>query len=1115
MATSTQLSTSPVAQHSDLESQNLVLETGDGGQSAVGAASDQQSAQPEDGVPFDANSENLHEAKESGLSAETSSEEVLDAVKNMYQAWKDYVKGEDDDASYSHTYIGEATDVLRQSERRLSLASRIAQSDILSFMIQSYFRLVDDRQNTGKENLGDEKKKRQENNGETTIPSKNLVVWRDFKRKEEQDTGNVHAIDVLVGDAAIPDNIWPNFHAKTILHLRDIRRSWFLQDLVRFQDDKETLKDAPIPANASQLAAGDYTPMPDRIRINGASLQKLLEKVLELELHKENSPIVLLKPYKILVQHEETIRGVHAQLRRKSGPVPIGEPFPTSDSSQNGGSTHQPDHGGRSLAVEEERLLEEYGSEQAYKELCCLIDFMDHELAPLKALEKGSVERIYYSDLWHIFKPGQVVITRQEPLHAYRVLYVTAGRPYLSPPSMEDDDGNGYKVPAKESDLLVHCYQIQFDGQRFGPVTHTFNIQPYSGRLRVKNLPIYPLQFVEDPKVLRETLVSSGRKFLRVSKGTHLQYRGPNLHEGEEIDSEVIVDFKTAIWDDRDKDPSWNYKVEFGVNPPKGSNQAEVTLVSAGGCREPDCCENDRVYDDLDVDHRRMEDFIAKNKLLTTDTRYLDDNPENVPEEDLILFPNRVFAFVLKDRKWGARCIYPGTNARIAVIDLNHVDLDAGADQPRDRGWNSLVLPLGHKQMVHSLVQAHFRHRREEALNRNSQADLIRGKGKGLIILLHGAPGVGKTSTAECVAELCNLPLYPITCGDLGITATEVESRLKHIFTQAQKWKYQQADVFLSQRENNVKHNSLVSVFLRVLEYYQGILFLTTNRVGKIDEAFRSRVHISLYYPPLDKRSTQKIFVENLSLVEKRGENVIRVNRDEIRNFAREHYRSNDPQRRWNGRQIRNAFHIAIAIAEDRAAEKDAKAAAEGKERRHTPVLKAEYLRLVEAASARFDDYLHTVHGMGQQDLAKQGAARRDDWEESRDRRDSRKYQPSRAADPRRRKVEQSSETSMTESSEEETQQHTSSEPESDDDSEGEGERKEAEEPSSSDEEPSLRESRKRADRKKGSQTKDHEIEYFEIGYSSGTAVPGVRALTPFTSSTTTPKHSLPRERPL
>lgn len=45
------------------------------------------------------------------------------------------------------------------------------------------------------------------------------------------------------------------------------------------------------------------------------------------------------------------------------------------------------------------------------------------------------------------------------------------------------------------------------------------------------------------------------------------------------------------------------------------------------------------------------------------------------------------------------------------------------------------------------------------------QDDLVRGKGEGLIILLHGVPGVGKTSTAECVAEYTGRPLFALTCG--------------------------------------------------------------------------------------------------------------------------------------------------------------------------------------------------------------------------------------------------------------------------------------------------------------------------------------------------------------
>lgn len=49
-------------------------------------------------------------------------------------------------------------------------------------------------------------------------------------------------------------------------------------------------------------------------------------------------------------------------------------------------------------------------------------------------------------------------------------------------------------------------------------------------------------------------------------------------------------------------------------------------------------------------------------------------------------------------------------------------------------------------------------------------------------------------------------------------------------------------------------------MFLRVLEYYSGVLFLTTNRVGTIDEAFKSRIHVSLYYKDLDWEQIRQIF---------------------------------------------------------------------------------------------------------------------------------------------------------------------------------------------------------------------------------------------------------------
>ncbi|RYP57753.1 hypothetical protein DL769_009300 [Monosporascus sp. CRB-8-3] len=53
-------------------------------------------------------------------------------------------------------------------------------------------------------------------------------------------------------------------------------------------------------------------------------------------------------------------------------------------------------------------------------------------------------------------------------------------------------------------------------------------------------------------------------------------------------------------------------------------------------------------------------------------------------------------------------------------------------------------------------------------------------------------------------------------------------------------------------------------LFLRVLEYYSGILFLTTNRIGALNEAFKSRIHLSLYYQPPSKEQTLGIFEVNL-----------------------------------------------------------------------------------------------------------------------------------------------------------------------------------------------------------------------------------------------------------
>ncbi|KAI1119106.1 hypothetical protein F5Y14DRAFT_460404 [Nemania sp. NC0429] len=109
------------------------------------------------------------------------------------------------------------------------------------------------------------------------------------------------------------------------------------------------------------------------------------------------------------------------------------------------------------------------------------------------------------------------------------------------------------------------------------------------------------------------------------------------------------------------------------------------------------------------------------------------------------------------------------------------------------------------------------------------------------------------------------------------------------------------------------------------MEYYSGVLFITTNRVGVFDEAFTSRIHISLYYPPLDRKSTLQIFQKNWERINARYKKAgrdITVDTPEITEFAIDYF-ENNKEGRWNGRQIRNAFQSALALAELDALETD------------------------------------------------------------------------------------------------------------------------------------------------------------------------------------------------
>jgi AAA+ superfamily predicted ATPase len=146
-----------------------------------------------------------------------------------------------------------------------------------------------------------------------------------------------------------------------------------------------------------------------------------------------------------------------------------------------------------------------------------------------------------------------------------------------------------------------------------------------------------------------------------------------------------------------------------------------------------------------------------------------------------------------------------------------------------------------------------------------------------------------------------------VCAGDLGTKADHLEHNLANITSLAHKWGaiilIDEADVFLSQRSTyDLERNSLVSVFLRHLEYFQGIMFLTTNRVTTFDAAFQSRINFAMKFDDLSTQTKKTIwnnFLEQVP-VEKR-----KIQSKEVDQFSRKNL---------NGRQVRTGLNWTYTL---------------------------------------------------------------------------------------------------------------------------------------------------------------------------------------------------------
>ncbi|KAI0976296.1 hypothetical protein F4678DRAFT_456623 [Xylaria arbuscula] len=770
-----------------------------------------------------------------------------------------------------------------------------------------------------------------------TTPGTRDCTWEQFKNRfpDERET---FAIDVLLAQ----DDLVEQIEADQLRRLKPEERKGFESTRRRTRQPrarKRTEKSTPI----------------DRVRINSAIILGYLSKVTGEGPWVEKSH-TFLAPFNLFLHfHEE----MEEELRL------LGNSFGEGVVSSSGASTDEFDFLGNS---ELQRLMR---SRRAYAEMKCYVNFVKTRLIPRRDIFSNAdytrPSKIRYRDLASLFRVGDLVIepgvsqaesrirdkrssvvngpaTNVTEPKLWRVCYVSEDTPTWSVQNLDAPGGQLQgRIDAGDEATHLRLYYVDFDGRRFSPVRGDVSVEFYEGEKEITKLPVYPLRFHKDhPCFLRE-LQERGQRFREIvsSGNPPFSYHGWTLTKdpsgrdiaarpGQEttwpeyIESDVIVDFNEAF----QVHPWW--KPAFQQFPGAESfypttTRDEFPIIEWSdrsrfrefASKEEMVVEYDGVRELEWVKFVETDAFIGQSETAEP----LGHLTQTLSPDDLALLPSRLFVYALRSRSF--------INADIRYLKPVRDTLNP---------LESLQLPEKHKDMIQSAVFGHLEKKkvRRRATLMNSELmdqDIIHGKGRGLAVLLHGPPGVGKTATAEAVAHLYKKPLFPITSSDLGTDPWDVEAKLSEIFRLANLWDcillLDEAETLLAQREkkdNNLQKSSLVSVFLRTLEYYSGILFLTTNRPDVMDDAVKSRVQVSLQYPRLGLIETLAIFQTNLDrLIDIEferaritGESALDVKSDGILAFAAAHYHRHEGNMAsppWNGRQIRNAFQIAPSIA--------------------------------------------------------------------------------------------------------------------------------------------------------------------------------------------------------
>ncbi|KKY17012.1 putative atpase aaa+ type core [Phaeomoniella chlamydospora] len=458
---------------------------------------------------------------------------------------------------------------------------------------------------------------------------------------------------------------------------------------------------------------------------------------------------------------------------------------------------------------------------------------------------------VTFDYLWTLFSPGDLNVCRQDGQDS--VCVVTQADYHRDPESQGGEKITAYVVFGKYIDVgrlgLGYATSI-LAIQRFSRTIPISDMLFRDAQDRSNDSPVLVIPAKERPdfETLKTTLIERGKKFEELQGYHFKQYDADVIVRTQSMQKEIAVKHRVRVVVDAEAFENHKFAYQTSLLP------LDADILAMDNV-DPDSVKP-IVYDD--------DAFLNTERKIQKRLDTIKREQRPLSNDELLLCSSKVKGFILKTKTW----------AEFFVAHIEDINFHKDA-------FHSMVLPENYKDLISSFVTRHLS-------KKSGFDDIIPGK----------------------VAEEMQAPLYTLGAGELGSEADAVDETLENVFDLCTRWKavllLDEADVFLEQRTlSDMERNKIVSVFLRVLEYYEGLMFMTTNRVSAFDAAFRSRIHINMDYPPLNHSGRKAVWSKFRKLPAVNS----MITDDEISALA---------EKTMNGREIKNSIKIASLLAEQK-----------------------------------------------------------------------------------------------------------------------------------------------------------------------------------------------------